>query len=128
MVSGTFSDGLMIILLPQAIAYGKNQKEIIAGKLKGAIQAVTPNGWRIIYSSIPVATFSKNSLCISIGALVATSMFSIARCNSPFDSARVLPHSRVISLAISSLLSSNNCLNLKSGCILFKTGTSFHCQ
>mmetsp|Transcript_35611 Transcript_35611/g.84315 ORF Transcript_35611/g.84315 Transcript_35611/m.84315 type:complete len:240 (-) Transcript_35611:520-1239(-) len=43
---GTFSEGLNIMVLPVAVARGNIQRGIIAGKLKGAIPAVTPIGWR----------------------------------------------------------------------------------
>ena len=43
-VSGTFSDGLSIKVLPQEIEIGNIHKGIMAGKLKGAIPAVIPNG------------------------------------------------------------------------------------
>ena len=44
MASGTRSEGLRITVFPQAIAYGRNQNGIIAGKLKGAMIAHTPTG------------------------------------------------------------------------------------
>ena len=40
-------------MLPQAIAYGRNQNGIMPGKLNGAMIAQTPSGWRIIISSMP---------------------------------------------------------------------------
>mmetsp|Transcript_5182 Transcript_5182/g.12129 ORF Transcript_5182/g.12129 Transcript_5182/m.12129 type:complete len:240 (+) Transcript_5182:2088-2807(+) len=43
---GTRSDGFMIMELPQTAASGNIQRGIIAGKLKGAIPAVTPRGTR----------------------------------------------------------------------------------
>ena len=43
----------MTTVLPQAIAYGRNQNGIIPGKLNGAMIAHTPSGWRIIISSMP---------------------------------------------------------------------------
>ena len=59
MVMGTFSDGLTIYVLPQAMAYGRNQNVIMPGKLKGAIAAQTPTGCRIMNSSIPEAMSSQ---------------------------------------------------------------------
>ena len=44
---------------PVAIAYGRNHKGIMEGKLKGVIATVTPSGWRIIISSIPLETSSR---------------------------------------------------------------------
>ena len=46
-------------VLPQASEYGRNQKAIIPGKLNGAMMAVTPRGWRIIISSMPLAMSSE---------------------------------------------------------------------
>ena len=58
-VSGTRSEPFSTNVFPVAIAYGKNQKGIIAGKLNAVIAATTPIGWRIIVSSIPRATSSR---------------------------------------------------------------------
>ena len=44
---GSFSLGLMITVLPAAIATGKNHIGTIAGKLNGEIIAATPKGCRI---------------------------------------------------------------------------------
>src|SRR5260370_37129896 len=41
-VNGTRSEGFSTKVFPQAIAYGKNQNGIIAGKLKGVMAATTP--------------------------------------------------------------------------------------
>jgi hypothetical protein len=59
MVSGTRSEGFRMNVFPVAIAYGRNQKGIMPGKLKGVIAATTPSGWRIIISSTPRATSSR---------------------------------------------------------------------
>ena len=48
--------------------------------------AVTPSGWRIIISSIPLATSSRLYPCISVGMPQATSTFSMARRSSARDS------------------------------------------
>lgn len=58
-VKGTRSDGLRMKVLPHAIAYGKNQKGIIAGKLNGVMAATTPSGCLTTISSIPRATSSR---------------------------------------------------------------------
>ena len=71
------------------------------GKLNGVMTATTPTGWRIISSSMPDAMSSRLLPIISDGMPVATSTFSMPRFSSPSDSASVLPHSCVISLAIS---------------------------
>lgn len=41
---GTRSDGLRIVAFPQATETGNDQRGIIAGKLKGQMEAVTPRG------------------------------------------------------------------------------------
>ncbi len=74
------------------------------GKLNGAIVAHTPSGWRIMISSMPGAISSTISPFIIIGMPQATSTFSKARTISALASSKVLPHSFVISLAISSPL------------------------
>ena len=58
---GSRSEGLRMKVLPQAIAYGRNQSGIIAGKLNGVIAAQTPTGWRTSSTSTPVATPSRFS-------------------------------------------------------------------
>jgi hypothetical protein len=72
------------------------------GKLNGQIEATTPTGWRIIYSSMPRATSSEKSPIISIGMPQATSTFSIARRISPRASSSTLPFSIVMLRARSS--------------------------
>ena len=59
MLNGTRSDGLRMNVLPQATAYGRNHRGIIAGKLNGVMAATTPSGWRNINSSMPRATSSR---------------------------------------------------------------------
>ena len=103
----------MTTVLPAASAYGRNQNGIIAGKLKGAMIAQTPSGCRIIVSSMPTAMSSELYPWIIVGAPQATSTFSIARRISPRDSARVLPHSRVIVRANSSNCCSSSGFSLK---------------
>ncbi len=122
-VSGTRSDGLTMTVLPQARAYGMNQKGIIPGKLKGATIAHTPTGWRIISSSIPLAISSEISPIIMVGIPQATSTFSIARRISPRDSPMVLPHSLVIVRASSSNPSSMSAFSLKRCWIRSGAGT-----
>src|SRR3546814_3393529 len=60
---------------------------------------------------MPRVIFSENSLCKSIGAAHAVSTFSMARCNSPIDSALVFPHSFVMVSASSSRCCSNKAFN-----------------
>lgn len=58
---GTRSDGFTIDVLPVVIATGKNHNGIIAGKLNGAIPAVTPSGNDNEYVSMSLATFGTIS-------------------------------------------------------------------
>ena len=45
---GTFSDGLRMKVLPQAIAIGNIHSGTITGKLNGVMPAQTPTGWRSV--------------------------------------------------------------------------------
>src|ERR1700722_14559730 len=113
-------------VFPVAIAYGRYQKAIMPGKLKGTIAAVTPIGWRIIISAMPRATPSRLYPCIIIGMPQATSTFSMARRISALASVNVLPFSRVMMRAISSTCSSSNTFNLKSGWMRSSGGVRRH--
>ena len=53
---GSFSDGLRMKALPQAMASGAIHKGIMAGKLNGVIPAQTPTGWRTESRSTPPPT------------------------------------------------------------------------
>ena len=44
---GSFSDGLRMKVLPQAMALPNIHMGTMAGKLKGVMPATTPSGWRI---------------------------------------------------------------------------------
>src|ERR1700732_864637 len=50
---GSFSDGLRMKQLPQAIATGSHHNGTINGKLNGVMPATTPKGCRIDHASIP---------------------------------------------------------------------------
>jgi len=69
---------------------------------------------------------SENSLCIRVGVAHAVSTFSMPRCISATDSAKLFPHSRVMSLAISSFSLSRSCFILYKGCTRCITGTCLH--
>src|SRR5258706_155967 len=58
---GTFSEGLRMNVLPQAIAIGNIQSGTIAGKLNGVMPAQTPTGWGSVGGATPVPTFSEDS-------------------------------------------------------------------
>src|ERR1044072_7718770 len=49
---GTFSEGLRMKVLPQAIATGNIHSGTIAGKLNGVIPAHTPRGWGVAARSM----------------------------------------------------------------------------
>ncbi len=44
---GSFSLGLRMNVLPEAIAFAHIHSGTIAGKLNGVMPATTPSGWRI---------------------------------------------------------------------------------
>ena len=90
-VIGTCSDGFSTNVLPHAIANGRNHMGTMAGKLKGAIAANTPIGWRTVSQSTLRATFSRLRPCIVVGMAHAHSIISIARLTSARASGRVLP-------------------------------------
>ena len=58
--------------------------------------ATTPSGWRSVYASMPVPTFSLNSLFRNCGAPHAYSTISMPRESSPAASESTLPCSREI--------------------------------
>ena len=88
-------------MLPQASALANIHIGTIAGKLNGVMPATTPSGWRIEYTSMPLAACSEYSPLISCGMPQANSMFSRPRATSPIASVRTLPCSAVSSVAIS---------------------------
>ena len=100
---GSRSEGLRMKALPVAIAIGCIQKGTIAGKLNGVIPATTPSGWRRVCASTPVETFWEKPPLRSWVMEVANSRVSRPRAISPFASPRVLPCSRVMTSAISSV-------------------------
>ena len=98
---GSFSDGLRMKLLPQAIATGNIHIGTMAGKLNGVMPATTPRGCLIEYESTPVDTFSEKPPFCRCGMPQANSTTSRPRATSPAASAATLPCSLVISAAIS---------------------------
>src|SRR5262245_10874551 len=72
-LSGTFSEGLMIMQLPKAIALGMVQFGTILGKLNGTMEATTPNGTRSVLHSTPLLT-SSTSPVVNCGKEVANSV------------------------------------------------------
>ena len=59
---GSFSDGLRMNVLPQAIAIGNIHIGTIAGKLNGVMPAQTPSGWRSECVSTPRPTVRHTRL------------------------------------------------------------------
>ena len=92
---GSFSLGLSTNVLPQASALANIHIGTIAGKLNGVMPATTPSGWRIEYTSMPLAACSEYSPLISCGMPHANSMFSSPRATSPSASVSTLPCSAV---------------------------------
>lgn len=94
----------------------KLQSGIMAGKLNGAMAAVTPSGILLVSVSMSLDT---SSFCpiTSDGNPQADSTTCNPRRTSPFASARVLPCSRTIDLAMSSwYLRSRSCKLSRRGC------------
>ena len=98
---GTFSEGLRMKVLPQAIAIGNIHSGTITGKLNGVMPAQTPTGWRTVCVSTCVPTFSEYSPFSSCGMPQANSTTSMPRCTEPIASGSVLPCSWVTRIASS---------------------------
>jgi hypothetical protein len=92
---GTFSEGLRMKVLPQAMAIGNIHSGTITGKLNGVMPAQTPTGWRSVCVSTCVPTFSEYSPLRSCGMPQANSTTSMPRCTEPIASASTLPCSSV---------------------------------
>lgn len=58
---GTLSDGFKIAAFPQATVIGNDQRGIIAGKLNGQMDAVTPSGTLYEIVSMSVAMLLMDS-------------------------------------------------------------------
>src|SRR2546425_429473 len=107
---GSFSEGLRMKVLPQAIAIGNIHIGTIAGKLKGVIPAHTPSGWRIEYRSMPAEMLSENSPFMRCGIPQANSTTSRPRWIEPLASESTLPCSEAMRSASSSMRRSINSL------------------
>ncbi len=106
---GSRSDGFSTKVFPQASATGNIHIGTITGKLNGVIPATTPSGWRIDQASMPRAIWSVNSPFSSCGMPQANSTTSMPRATSPWASLKVLPCSRVIMAANSSVCCWHSC-------------------
>ena len=109
---GSFSEGLRMKALPQAIASGAIHKGIMAGKLKGVIPAQTPTGWRTESRSTPPPTWWLKSPLSSCGRPQANSTTSSPRVTEPLASSSVLPCSSVTRRARRSMSRSISSLSL----------------
>ena len=109
---GSFSEGFMTKVLPQAIATGNIHMGTMAGKLNGLMPAHTPIGIIWLKLSTPPPTFRLCSPFCRCGIPQANSTTSKPRVNSPLASENTLPCSAVISSANSSACSSTSALNL----------------
>src|ERR1700732_2729606 len=76
---GSFSDGLRMKVLPQAMALANIHIGTMAGKLNGGMPATTPIGWRTEWTSTPVAACSVNPPLSRLGTPQAYSTFSMPR-------------------------------------------------
>lgn len=74
---GTRSDGLRIVAFPQATETGNDQSGIIAGKLNGQMEAVTPSGTLYEIMSISVAMFGVLSPICRLGIAAHASTTSV---------------------------------------------------
>ncbi len=108
---GSRSDGFSTKQFPVASATGNIHIGTIAGKLNGVMPATTPSGWRTIWLSTPVPTFSENSPFSNVGAAHANSTTSMPRVTSPTASSCVLPCSDEITSASWSARSHRIALN-----------------
>ena len=108
---GTFSEGLRMNVLPQAIASGNIHSGTITGKLNGVMPAQTPTGWRSVCVSTCVPTFSECSPFSSCGMPQANSTTSMPLCTEPIASSSVLPCSSVMIFASSFCCAWSNCRN-----------------
>src|SRR5476651_675361 len=124
-LSGTFSDGLMIMQLPKAMALGIVQLGTMLGKLKGTIDATTPRGTYSVRHSMPLLT-SSSSPVMSCGNEQANSVSSMDFSTSATASVYVLPFSSDTSLASSSKRWCSSCLYLKNTCTRSFIGVSDH--
>src|SRR6185312_17002228 len=121
MLKGTFSDGFMIMQFPRAMAFGIVQFGTMVGKLKGTIDATTPNGTCSVRHSTPLLTSSVSPVT-SCGSEQANSVNSMHFSISATDSLMVLPFSSLPKAASSSLCSSSKYLYLKNTCTLSLMG------
>ena len=110
---GSFSEGLRMNALPQAMATGNIHIGTMAGKLNGVMPATTPSGWRLEKLSTPVPTASVKSPRSRCGMPQANSRTSMPRVTEPIASDSTLPCSRVMTRASSSLRLSTSSLKAK---------------
>ena len=90
-------------VLPQAIAKGRNQSGIIAGKLNGVIAATTPTGWRTSSTSTPAGDALEVLALEQVGDRRRPPRPTRSRAaTSPRASSSVLPMSSVTRRASSS--------------------------
>src|SRR5258706_9009064 len=80
---GTFSEGLRMKVLPQAIAIGNIHSGTITGKLNGVMPAQTPTGWRSGGVSTAVPTFYEYSPFSSCGVPKPNSPTPMPGCTDP---------------------------------------------
>ena len=123
---GSRSDGLSTYVLPVVTPTGNIQSGIIAGKLNGAMPAHTPSGSRNETVSMPPPTPPTVSPICSVAALQHSSTTSSPRKTSPRASASVLPCSRVMLAASSSVCSRMRACSLNMTRCRCCTGVAAH--
>src|SRR4051812_5917144 len=112
---GTCSDGLRIMQLTRAIAFGIVQFGTMLGKLKGVIDATMPTGYHSTRHSTPLLT-SSTSPAVICGSEQANSVSSADFNTSARPSERILPFSSVTSAESSSMFFSSSALYRKKTC------------
>src|SRR5829696_7909651 len=106
-VAGVIDAGLKTTVLPATRAGAIFQTGIATGKFHGVTHATTPSGCLIVYAKFKGNSEGIVSPFIRRDSPAQNSATLIERCNSPRDSAIVLPSSCVSSCATSSLFSSS---------------------
>ena len=112
-VSGVFSDGFQITLLPHTKANAAFQAHTATGKLNAEITSVGPSGCQLSSIRCPGRSLAMVNPYNCRDSPTAKSQMSIISCTSPSASDNGLPHSMVTRRARSSLCTRKalpNCL------------------
>ena len=123
---GTREATLRMKALPVASAIGCIHMGTMTGKLKGAMPATTPTGWRSVWTSTPVDAWSVNSPLSAALIPHAKSTVSRPRAISPRASPWVFPPSRTMMPASSSWCSMMSWRNLNMTSTRLASGVRAH--